>query len=76
MSSRLIIENNVDLQRDTTTGAVINTNNSLYQKRLNEIQALKNRQNENKKFNEEFNNLKTDVDEIKTLLKTLLASKE
>jgi len=76
MSSRLIIENNVDLQRDTTTGAVINTNNSLYQKRLNEIEALKNRQNESKKFNEEFNNLKNDVDEIKTLLKTLLASKE
>ncbi len=41
MSSRLIIENNVDLERDTTSGAVINTNNSLYQKRLNQIKALK-----------------------------------
>jgi hypothetical protein len=76
MSSRLIIENNIDLERDTTTGAVINTNSSLYQKRLNQIKALKSRQSEKKKFDEEFNDLKNDVDEIKTLLKTLLASKE
>jgi len=76
MSSRLIIENNIDLERDITTGAVINTNSSLYQKRLNQIEALKNRQSEKKKFDEEFNDLKNDVDEIKTLLKTLLASKE
>ena len=76
MSSRLIIENNVDLERDTTSGAVINTNNSLYQKRLNQIKALNESHIEKKKFNKEFDNLKNDVDEIKTLLKTLLASKE
>jgi Tfp pilus assembly protein PilN len=73
---KVLIQDNVSLSRDTTNGAVINTNNSLYQKRLNEIKALKNRQIESKKFKEEFNNLKTDVDEIKTLLKTLLESKE
>lgn len=73
---KVLIQDNVSLSRDTTNGAVINTNNSLYQKRLNEIEALKNRQIESKKFKEEFNNLKTDVDEIKTLLKTLLESKE
>lgn len=74
--TKVLISDNVSLCRDTATGAVINTNNSLYQKRLNEIQALKNQQIEQDKFDEEFNNLKNDVDEIKNLLKTLLASKE
>jgi cell shape-determining protein MreC len=70
------IKDNVSLSRDTTSGAIINTNSSLYQKRLNEIEALKNQKAEKEQFDEEFNNLKTDVNEIKTLLKNLLASKE
>jgi hypothetical protein len=74
--AKVLISDNISLCRDTASGAVINTNSSLYQKRLDEIQALKNRKEENNKFEEEFNNLKNDVDEIKTLLKTLLASKE
>jgi len=74
--AKVLISDNVSLSRDTASGAVINTNNSLYQKRLNEIKALENRQIEKNKFDEEFNNLKNDVDEIKNLLKTLLASKE
>jgi len=74
--TKVIIKDNTSLSRDTASGAVINTNISLYQKRLNEIEALKNRQNEKSEFDEEFNNLKNDVYEIKTLLKTLLASKE
>ena len=70
------IKDNVSLSRDTTSGAIINTNSSLYQKRLNEIEALKNQKAEKKQFDEEFNDLKNDVNEIKTLLKNLLASKE
>ena len=70
------IKDNVSLSRDTTSGAIINTNSSLYQKRLNEIEALKNQKAEKEQFDEEFNNLKNDVNEIKTLLKNLLASKE
>ena len=74
--AKILITDNVSLCRDTVSGAVINTNNSLYQKRLNEIQSMKKNEIEGKKFKEEFNNLKNDVDEIKNLLKTLLASKE
>lgn len=70
------IKDNVSLSRDTTSGAIINTNSSLYQKRLNEIKALKSQKVEKEQFDEEFNNLKNDVNEIKTLLKNLLASKE
>tara|TARA_B100000768_G_scaffold156436_1_gene153996 strand:- start:25 stop:252 length:228 start_codon:yes stop_codon:yes gene_type:complete len=74
--SNVVIKNNVSLERDLTCGAVINTNYSLYQKRLNEIQASKNREIEKQEFDQEFNDLKDDVNEIKNLLKTLLASKE
>lgn len=74
--TKVLISDNVSLCRDTASGAVININSSLYQKRLDEIQALKNRQIEKNEFDKEFDNLKNDVDEIKTLLKTLLESKE
>jgi len=74
--SNIVIKNNVSLKRDLTCGSVINTNYSLYQKRLNEIEAAKNRETEKEEFDQEFNDLKDDVNEIKNLLKTLLASKE
>jgi hypothetical protein len=63
--NNITIKNNVSLARDLTSGAVINTNDSLYQQKIKDDQ-----------FDSEFNALKTDVNEIKTLLKTLLASKE
>ena len=72
----IVIKDNVSLERDLTSGAVINTNDSLYQKRLSQIQALKHQEKKEKAFNEEFETLKDDVNEIKDLLKTLLASNE
>jgi hypothetical protein len=74
--NNITIKNNVSLARDLTSGAVINTNDSLYQKRLNEIKSLEQQKIKDDQFDSEFNALKTDVNEIKTLLKTLLASKE
>lgn len=68
------IENNTSLFRDLSTGAVINTNNSLYQQRLNQIKALKEQEAKDESFKEEFDNLKNDVNEIKNLLKSLLES--
>ncbi len=65
-----------DLEKHTSNGAVINTNDSLYQKRLNEIKALEQQKIKDDQFDSEFNALKDDVNEIKTLLKTLLASNE
>jgi len=70
------IENNTSLSRDLSNGAVINTNDSLYQQRLNQIEALKKEKLEREAFEQEFNSLKNDVTEIKDLLKTLLASNE
>ncbi len=74
--NNITIKNNVSLARDLTSGAVINTNDSLYQKRLNEIKALEQQKIKDDQFDSEFNALKDDVNEIKTLLKTLLASNE
>ena len=68
------IENNTSLYRDLTNSAVINTNNSLYQQRLNQIEAVKEQRVKDESFKEEFDNLKNDVNEIKNLLKSLLES--
>lgn len=68
------IENNTSLYRDLTNSAVINTNSSLYQQRLNQIEAVKEQRVKDESFKEEFDNLKNDVNEIKNLLKSLLES--
>ena len=68
------IENNSSLYRDMSNNAVINTNNSLYEQRLKQIDALKNKRAKDESFKKEFDNLKNDVNEIKNLLKSLLES--
>lgn len=68
------IENNSSLYRYMSSNAVINTNDSLYQQRLKQIKALKDKQAEKEAFDKEFDNLKNDVNEIKNLLKSLLES--
>lgn len=68
------IENNSSLYRDMHNNAVINTNNNLYEQRLNQIKALKEQDAKEESFKKEFDNLKTDVNEIKNLLKSLLES--
>jgi hypothetical protein len=61
---RVKIKDNLELERDIHSNAVINTNMNGYENRLNQI---KNQQ----KFNDEFQSLKADMAEIKELLKTL-----
>jgi len=73
---KLKINDDISLQRDSSTGAVINTNNSLYQNRLRQIKNAEIKALEKQDLKQELDSLKTDVNEIKTLLKTLLASKE
>lgn len=74
MDNTVEIENNLNLVRDMSSKAVINTNNILYNQRLEQIENIKNVEKEKKEFEEEFYTLQSDVKEIKDLLKTLLAS--
>ena len=68
---KLKIKEDISLHRDSTSGAVINTNDSLYQ-----IKNAKIKEQEKEDLKQELNTLKSDVNEIKDLLKSLLASNE
>tara|TARA_B100001094_G_C17562804_1_gene499136 strand:+ start:298 stop:525 length:228 start_codon:yes stop_codon:yes gene_type:complete len=70
------IENKSHLVRDMSSKAVINTNDILYNQRLEQIDNIKNTQKKKEEFEKEFNALKSDVNEIKDLLKSLLASNQ
>ena len=70
------IENKSHLVRDMSSKAVINTNDILYNQRLEQIDNIKNKQKKKEEFEKEFNALKSDVNEIKDLLKSLLASNQ
>ena len=58
------IEDNIDLERDVSSTAVINNNRTAYQARLNQIKIKKNQQ-------DEIAEIKNDIAEIKALLKNL-----
>ncbi len=66
MSSRLImVENGVGLARDRQTGSVININKE-------EIRQARERKKLRKQKENEFEQLKTDVSEMKQLLNTII----
>ena len=61
---RVKIKDNLELERDIYSNAVINTNKTGYENRLKQIKQQRN-------FEEEFQSMKADLAEIKELLKTL-----
>ena len=61
---KLRIEDNIDLERDETSNAVINNITTAYNSRINQIKMKKNQQ-------EEIAEIKNDIAEIKALLKNL-----
>ena len=75
MSEFLKVEGHKDLVRDTSTGAILNTNRNAYlnyKKRLREAQKQRD---EIISATREINNLKCEMHEIKDMLKTLLDRK-
>ena len=75
MSEFLKVEGHKDLVRDTSTGAILNTNRNAYlnyKKRLREAQKQRD---EIRSATREINNLKCEMHEIKDILKTLLDRK-
>ena len=72
MSEFLKVEGHKDLVRDTSTGAILNTNRNAYlnyKKRLREAQKQRD---EIRSATREINNLKCEMHEIKDMLKTLM----
>jgi len=61
---KIRIEDNIDLERDVSSKAVINNNRTAYQARLNQI-------NKRRKQQDEIADIKNDIAEIKALLKNL-----
>lgn len=61
------VEENSDLIRDLTSNAIINTNSNAYNVRLNQIA----KEQLDLQQSADIENLKTDIADIKKLLKTL-----
>jgi len=62
--NRVKIKDNMGLERDLSSHAVINTSMTAYESRLKQIKKEEN-------FKNEFSQMKADVAEIKELLKNL-----
>ena len=62
--NRVKIKDNIGLERDLSSHAVINTSMTGYENRLKQIKKEEN-------FKNEFSQMKADVAEIKELLKNL-----
>jgi hypothetical protein len=63
------IEGHLNLYKDETTGAVINLDNTAYNQY---IQSRKNKENKRKTQQQEIDNLKNEVSEIKSLIMELI----
>ncbi len=63
------IEGHLNLYKDETTGAVINLDNTAYNQY---IQSRKNKENKRKTQQQEIDNLKNEVSEIKSLILELI----
>jgi len=64
---KLIVEEDINLIRDTASNAIINTNNVAYEARLAQI----DKQKLDAQQSEDIISLKKDVEEIKKLLKKI-----
>ena len=69
------IENNKSLFRDETTNAIINCSDFEYENYLREKQQKLDEIEKSKRFEKDLDNVKKDIDEIKSLLMKLIDSK-
>ena len=72
MSNYIPVEGNTDLVRDPNTDQIINTNSSAYQQYINRRQKRKREKEKSLNFEEDLANLKSEMSEIKSLLKELV----
>ncbi len=72
MSNYLKVEGHSDLVRDTNTNAVVNKNRSAYLMAKRRAEEAQRQRDEIRGATREINNLKCEMHEIKSMLKTLL----
>ena len=68
----LQVEGHTDLVRDRGSNAIINTNNSAYTNAVKRAEEAQKQRDEIRGATREINNLKCEMHEIKSMLKTLL----
>ena len=72
MSEYLKVEGYNSLVRDTKTNAIINTDRSAYQMAKKRAADAQRQRDEIRNASREINNIKCEMHEIKSMLKTLL----
>ena len=72
MSNFIPVEGNSDLVRDPNTDQIINTNASAYQQYINRREQRKREKEKSLNVQEDIANLKSELSEIKCLLKELV----
>ena len=72
MSNFIPVEGNSDLVRDPNTDQIINTNTSAYQQYVNRREQRKREKEKSLTVEEDLANLKSELSEIKSLLKELV----
>ena len=72
MSNYIPVEGNNDLVRDPKTDSIINTNTSAYEQYISQRKKRKLEKEKSLNLEEDLANLKSEMSEIKSLLKELV----
>ena len=74
MSNYIPVEGNSDLVRDPRTDSIINTNTSAYEQYISQRKKRKLEKEKSLNIEEDLANLKSEMNEIKSLLKELVSN--
>ena len=66
------VEGNTDLSRDMSSGVIVNTNRSAYERAVARSKAAQRQRDELRSVTREINNIKCEMHEIKRLLEQLV----
>ena len=72
MSNYIPVEGNSDLVRDPRTDSIINTNSNAYEQYISQRKRRKLEKEKSLNIEEDLANLKSEMNEIKSLLKELV----
>ena len=72
MSNYIPVEGNSDLVRDPRTDSIINTNSNAYEQYISQRKKRKREKEKSLNIEEDLANLKSEMNEIKSLLKELV----
>lgn len=76
MQQFLKVEGHNGLVRDTSTGAILNTNKSEYEEYMARKKQAEQREQEISKHSEDINILKSELQDIKSMLLEILQKKD